>query len=187
MDWSDLLGDVAADVLRKGDGERERLVDAARAEALPGERPLAMTAARGKDDFLKGVLLLTSARLLYLKEGRPAVSVPLPGVVDAALSSTRLSGKVLKVTALTGAHRWEGLENAEEFTKHLHAAIASADRAQPLATDTAPAVLSAPAPTPDHAPAAELLDLLERLAALRTAGALDEAEFAAAKRKLLGT
>lgn len=44
-----------------------------------------------------------------------------------------------------------------------------------------PAVPAAPTP----APAGDLMEQLERLSALRSAGALDDAEFAAAKAKLL--
>lgn len=178
MDWSDLVTDIAVDAL--GDGVSKRLpktaqaARAAQADALPGEQPVALTACRGKDDWAKGALLVTTHRLLYLKEGRPGVPVPLTGITDVELKSTRLSGMVLKVVALSGAHRWEGLEGAEEFTEKLRGAIRAA------VTTAVPAATSPPA-----APGGELLDRLERLAALRASGALDDAEFAAAKQRLL--
>ncbi|MFC1402177.1 MULTISPECIES: SHOCT domain-containing protein [Streptacidiphilus] len=178
MDWSDLVTDIAADAL--GDSASKRLpkaaqaARAAQADALPGEQPVALTACRGKDDWAKGALLVTTHRLLYLKEGRPGVPVPLTGITHVELKSTRLSGMVLKVVALSGAHRWEGLEEAEEFTEKLRSAIRAA--------------VSASAPTEPAPPAGEggeLLDQLERLAALHDSGALDDAEFAAAKKRLL--
>ena len=59
----------------------------------------------------------------------------------------------------------------------------AADQAAPEPTATAP---TAAAPPPAQSTGSDMLEQLERLAALRTQGMLSDEEFAAAKQGLLG-
>ncbi len=170
MDWTDLI-DVAFDALGS-DSNRSSALHSVQQAALPDERPVAATAGRHPDHFRKGALVLTTHRLLFLKDGKPPVPVPLEGVTDVTVTRSRLNGEILQVVALTGAHRFEDVSKAEFFAEQLRSTARAARDRRPA---PAPA---APAPT-------DLLDQLERLAALRTAGALTDQEFALAKAKLL--
>ncbi|MCX4686001.1 SHOCT domain-containing protein [Kitasatospora purpeofusca] len=179
MDWSDLI-DTAFDVAGNSSSDhRAAALRTIEANVAPDEKPIASTAGRHPDHFRKGVLVLTTHRLLFLKDGKPPVPVPLPAVTDATVTRTRINGEVLLVVALTGSHRFEDVVKAEVFAEQLRAAARLAregSRKEPVAA--APA---APAST-----GAELLDQLERLAALHTAGALTAEEFTRAKQRLIG-
>ncbi|KQV18421.1 MULTISPECIES: SHOCT domain-containing protein [unclassified Kitasatospora] len=167
MDWTDLI-DVAFDALGS-DSNKSSALHSVQQAALPDERPVAATAGRHPDHFRKGALVLTTHRLLFLKDGKPPVPVPLEGVTDVTVTRSRLNGEILQVVALTGAHRFEDVSKAEFFSEQLRStAQAARDRHH------------APA-----APAGDLLDQLERLAALHSSGALTDEEFALAKAKLL--
>ncbi|MFF1870088.1 SHOCT domain-containing protein [Kitasatospora herbaricolor] len=188
MDWTDLI-DVAFDVA--GDGSRDRRAAAVRtveATIAPGERPVAATAARHPDHFRKGALVLTTHRLLFLKDGKPPLPVPLEAVTEVRVNRTKFNGEVLQVVALTGAHRFEDVVKAEPFAEMLRAGAGTFRTAYEAALAAAAPVTPAPTATTPSAAAdgEELLDRLERLAALRTAGALTEEEFSRAKQRLLG-
>ncbi|MFC9325390.1 SHOCT domain-containing protein [Kitasatospora sp. NPDC057015] len=180
MDWTDLI-DVAFDAAGNGeDRGRAAAVRTVEATIAPGERPVAATAARHPDHFRKGALVLTTHRLLFLKDGKPPLPVPLEAVTEVTVTRTRLNGEVLKVVALTGAHRFEDVTKAEPFAERLReSARAAREGATAAPAATGPA-------TGSPATGADLLDQLERLAALRTAGALTEEEFTRAKQRLIG-
>ncbi|MER6397849.1 MULTISPECIES: SHOCT domain-containing protein [unclassified Kitasatospora] len=182
MDWTDLI-DAAFDVA--GNSNRDNRAEALRtveANVVPDEKPVASTAGRHPDHFRKGVLVLTTQRLLFLKDGKPPVPVPLSAVTDATVNRSRLNGEVLLVVALTGSHRFEDVVKAEVFAEQIRATAR-------LVREAAAKAPAAPAGAPAVAPAAsgtELLDQLERLTALHTAGALTDEEFSRAKQRLIG-
>lgn len=181
MDWTDLI-DAAFDVA--GNSNRDNRAEALRtveANVVPDERPVASTAGRHPDHFRKGVLVLTTQRLLFLKDGKPPVPVPLSAVTDATVAKTRLNGEVLLVVALTGSHRFEDVVKAEVFAEQVRAAARLVRDAAAEPRVAATAAAAAPA-----ASGAELLDQLERLAALHAAGALTDEEFGRAKQRLIG-
>ncbi|KJK58723.1 SHOCT domain-containing protein [Saccharothrix sp. ST-888] len=170
MDWTDLI-DVAFDVLGGDNADsRQSALRAVQATVVAGEQPVAATAGRHPDHFRKGALVLTTHRLLFLKDGKPPLPVALEAVTDASVTKTRLNGEVLKVIALSGAHRFEDVVKAGIFAEQILAAAAAARRR----TAARPA------------PAADLLDRLERLAALHTSGALTDEEFSRARQRLIG-
>ncbi|MFE7564019.1 SHOCT domain-containing protein [Kitasatospora sp. NPDC057500] len=178
MDWTDLI-DAAFDVAGNSSSDnRAAALRTVQANVAHDEKPIASTAGRHPDHFRKGILVLTTHRLLFLKDGKPPVPVPLEAVTDATVTRTRINGEVLLVVALTGSHRFEDVVKAEVFAEQLRAAAGSAREASRKA-------LAAPAPAP-AAPGADLLDQLERLAALHTAGALTDDEFTRAKQRLIG-
>jgi hypothetical protein len=85
------------------------------------------------------------------------------------------------------ASRWQQQEDAQQYEQQQQ----YAQQPQQYAPQPAYAPPPAPAPTPDAAGAAgggadELSAELQRLAALNQQGVLSDAEFAAAKAKLLG-
>ncbi len=182
MDWTDLI-DTAFDVAGNSNSDnRAAALRTVEANVAPDEKPVASTAGRHPDHFRKGVLVLTTHRLLFLKDGKPPVPVALSAVTDATVTRTRINGEVLLVVALTGSHRFEDVVKAEIFAEQLRAAAR-------LAREASRKALDAPAPAAPAAPAstgADLLDQLERLAALHTAGALTDEEFARAKQRLIG-
>ncbi|MEV7354542.1 SHOCT domain-containing protein [Kitasatospora sp. NPDC091276] len=180
MDWTDLIDTafkVAGNNSQANQAEAVRTVEAA---VIDGENPVASTAGRHPDHFRKGVLVLTTHRLLFLKDGKPPVPVPLTAVTDAAVARTKLNGDVLTVVALTGSHRFEDVAKADVFAEQLREAARLARKAASAArpaADTAPADLSA---------GDQLLGQLERLAALHASGALTDEEFTRAKARLIG-
>ncbi|MGW4897992.1 SHOCT domain-containing protein [Kitasatospora sp. NPDC004240] len=181
MDWTELI-DAAFDVA--GNGNNATKAEALRsveATVSPDEQPIASTAGRHPDHFRKGVLVLTTHRLLFLKDGKPPVPVPLSAVTDATTTKSRINGEVLLVVALTGSHRFEDVVKAEVFAEQLRAAARLAREKDRAALSAAPA-----APAAATAPGGDLLDQLERLAALHTAGALTDEEFTRAKQRLIG-
>ncbi|MFB6892723.1 SHOCT domain-containing protein [Kitasatospora sp. NPDC056327] len=181
MDWTDLI-DAAFDVAGNSNSDhRAAALRTVEANVAPDEKPVASTAGRHPDHFRKGVLVLTTHRLLFLKDGKPPVPVPLSAVTDATVTRTRINGEVLLVVALTGSHRYEDVAKAEVFAEQLRAAAR-------LAREASQGALRAPSPAAVAAPAAgaDLLDQLERLAALHTAGALTAEEFTRAKQRLIG-
>ncbi|MET8623175.1 SHOCT domain-containing protein [Kitasatospora sp. NPDC004669] len=187
MDWSDLIDTafkVAGNSSQANQAAAVRTVEAA---VIDGEKPVASTAGRHPDHFRKGVLVLTTHRMLFLKDGKLPVPVPLTAVTDATVTRTKLTGDVLTVVALTGSHRFEDVAKADVFAERIREAA----RLARLARSASPQVpAAAPAPS-DAAPAEfsageQLLGQLERLAALRASGALTEEEFSRAKQRLLG-
>ncbi|MFD0272512.1 SHOCT domain-containing protein [Kitasatospora sp. NPDC127111] len=178
MDWTDLI-DAAFDVAGNSSSDtRATALRTVEASVAPDEKPVASTAGRHPDHFRKGVLVLTTHRLLFLKDGKPPVPVPLSAVTDATVTKTRINGEVLLVVALTGSHRFEDVVKAEVFAEQVRAAAR-------LARNAAQREQAAPAAAP-AASGAELLDQLERLAALHASGALTPEEFSRAKQRLIG-
>ncbi|MFF2043243.1 SHOCT domain-containing protein [Kitasatospora sp. NPDC058170] len=180
MDWTDLI-DAAFDVAGNSNSDtRAEALRTVEANVVPDERPVASTAGRHPDHFRRGVLVLTTQRLLFLKDGKPPIPVPLAAVTDATVTRTRINGEVLLVVALTGSHRFEDVVKAEVFAEQVRAAAQ-------LARDAAHKAVAAPAAGPAAASSgAELLDQLERLASLHGAGALTDEEFSRAKQRLIG-
>jgi len=170
MDWTDLI-DVAFDVLGGNNDGKAAALHSVEASVVPGEQPVAATAGRHPDHFRKGALVLTTRRLLFLKDGKPPRPVALDAVTDVTVTRTRLNGEVLKIVALTGAHRFEDVVKAEIYADQLRTTAAAARRTPS---------------TPAAAPPVDLPDQLERLAALHTAGALTAEEFSRAKQRLIG-
>ncbi|WP_395295816.1 SHOCT domain-containing protein [Kitasatospora hibisci] len=178
MDWTDLI-DTAFDVAgNSSSSTRAEALRTVEASVVPDEKPVASTAGRHPDHFRKGVLVLTTHRLLFLKDGKPPVPVPLSAVTDATVTKSRINGEVLLVVALTGSHRFEDVVKAEVFADQVRTAARLAREAK----QTSPA--AAPAAVPSSG--ADLLDQLERLAALHTSGALTDEEFSRAKQRLIG-
>ncbi|MFJ3214305.1 SHOCT domain-containing protein [Kitasatospora sp. NPDC086801] len=180
MDWTDLIDTafkVAGNNSQANQAEAVRTVEAA---VIDGENPVASTAGRHPDHFRKGVLVLTTHRLLFLKDGKPPVPVPLTAVTDATVARTKLNGDVLTVVALTGSHRFEDVAKADVFAEQVRAAARLARKA---ASTARPAAEAAPA---DLSAGDQLLGQLERLAALHASGALTDEEFSRAKARLIG-
>ncbi|MER7579398.1 SHOCT domain-containing protein [Kitasatospora sp. NPDC097691] len=176
MDWTDLI-DTAFTVAGNNDrAKRAEAVRTVEAAVIDGEEPVASTAGRHPDHFRKGVLVLTTHRLLFLKDGKPPVPVPLTAVTDATVNRTKLNGEVLTVVALTGSHRFEDVVKADVFAERVRAS------ARLARTAPAPAKQAAAAPSDGE----QLIDRLERLAALRASGMLTEDEFSRAKQRLIG-
>ncbi|MFE7525735.1 SHOCT domain-containing protein [Kitasatospora sp. NPDC057542] len=177
MDWTDLI-DTAFEA--SGNRSKANQVEAVRAvevTAIDGEKPVASTAGRHPEHFRKGVLVLTTHRLLFLKDGKPPVPVPLAAVTDVSVTRTKLNGEVLLVVALTGSHRYEDVVKAEFFAEQLRASARAARNAPKAVPVAAPA---------EAATGEQLIGQLERLAALRASGALTEDEFTRAKQRLIG-
>ncbi|MEU6083734.1 SHOCT domain-containing protein [Streptomyces sp. NPDC047108] len=180
MDWSD-LADIAFDRLGDSSNRVESAVDDT---AVPGEAPLAVTSARARQDWTNGALVLTTHRLLYVKEGRAPVPVPLPGITDVQVAKSRLTGQILKVTAVSGAHSWENVTDSEAFADTLRTAVKNAAEFRSPAAGSPDADIKATgSATPQQDPS--WVDRIERLADLHGRGALTDEEFAMAKRKLI--
>lgn len=182
MDWTDLIDTAFEASGNRGRANQAEAVRAVEATVIDGEKPVASTAGRHPDHFRKGVLVLTTHRLLFLKDGKPPVPVPLAAVTDVTVTHSKLNGEVLLVVALTGSHRFEDVVKADFFAEQLRAAARNA-RNTPKAVTAAPAAPTEPAAT---ATGEQLIGQLERLAALRTSGALTEDEFTRAKQRLIG-
>ncbi|MER7843102.1 SHOCT domain-containing protein [Kitasatospora sp. NPDC096077] len=181
MEWTDLIDTAFKVAGNSNQANRAEAVRTVEAAVIDGEEPVASTAGRHPDHFRKGVLVLTTHRLLFLKDGKPPVPVPLTAVTDATVARTKFNGEVLTVVALTGSHRFEEVVKAEVFAERIREAARTARSATP---PPVPAPVDA---TPTEPSAGEqLLGQLERLAALRTAGALTDEEFTRAKQLLLG-
>ncbi|CAM5385475.1 SHOCT domain-containing protein [Streptomyces viridifaciens] len=171
MDWTDLIDTAFKVAGNSNQANRAEAVRTVEAAVVDGEEPVASTAGRHPDHFRRGVLVLTTHRLLFLKDGKPPVPVPLTAVTDATVARTKFNGEVLTVVALTGSHRFEDVIKAEPFAERIR------ETAQAARTTPPPA----PAPSGDR-----LVDQLERLAALRASGALTDEEFSRAKQRLIG-
>ncbi|MFF2349288.1 SHOCT domain-containing protein [Kitasatospora sp. NPDC058115] len=183
MDWTDLI-DAAFDVAGNSSSDnRAAALRTVEANVAADEKPVASTAGRHPDHFRKGVLVLTTRRLLFLKDGKPPVPVPLDAVTDATVTRTRINGEVLLVVALTGSHRFEDVVKAEVFAEQVRATARLVREAASRQALAAPAPAG---PAPAASSGAELLDQLERLTALHTAGALTDEEFTRAKQRLIG-
>ncbi|WP_316523679.1 SHOCT domain-containing protein [Kitasatospora brasiliensis] len=189
MDWTDLIDAAFEASGNRGKTNRAETIRTVEANVLDDEKPVASTAGRHPDHFRKGVLVLTTHRLLFLKDGKPPVPVPLAAVTDATVTRTKLNGEVLLVVALTGSHRFEEVVKAEFFAEQLRAAARAARTTRkPELAAAAPAAAAGPAAGSGSGLDAgeQLIGQLERLAALRTAGALTEDEFTRAKQRLIG-
>jgi len=108
--------------------------------------------------------------------GRPGLLGTMARTAVIAGTATAVSGGVRR--------RADAKAQAEQDQQATQADLASA-QAELASTRTAP-----PAAPPTPAPAGggdDLMSQLQRLADMKTAGLLDDAEFAAAKAKLLGS
>ncbi|MGW3038823.1 SHOCT domain-containing protein [Kitasatospora sp. NPDC001159] len=184
MDWTDLIDTAFKAAGNNSQANQAAAVRTVEAAVINGEKPVASTAGRHPDHFRKGVLVLTTHRMLFLKDGKPPVPVPLTAVTDAAVTRTKLNGDVLTVVALTGSHRFEDVAKADVFAERIREAARLARSASPQAPAAVP-VPSGAAPV-ELSAGEQLLGQLERLAALRASGALTEEEFSRAKQRLLG-
>ncbi|MFH8382781.1 SHOCT domain-containing protein [Kitasatospora sp. NPDC018058] len=184
MDWTDLIDTAFKAAGNNSQANQAAAVHTVEAAVINGEKPVASTAGRHPDHFRKGVLVLTTHRMLFLKDGKPPVPVPLTAVTDVTVTRTKLTGDVLTVVALTGSHRFEEVEKADVFAERIREAARLARSASPQAPAAAPAPSEA-APA-ELSTGERLLGQLERLAALRASGALTEEEFSRAKQRLLG-
>lgn len=134
---------------------------------------------------------------------RPVVTRRGPGLLGSMARTAVVAGTA---TATAGAvHRWSERRQAEAAQAQaaqqaVHEQQAQPDRraqadpqaqhAQPPDPATEPTPPAAPQPAsvaPASAPAVDLMSQLRQLADLKAAGVLTDAEFAAAKAKLLGT
>ncbi|MQS12633.1 SHOCT domain-containing protein [Streptomyces kaniharaensis] len=187
MDWTDLIDTAFRMADNSSQTNRTEAVHSIEGTVIDGEQPVASTAGRHPDHFRKGVLVLTTHRLLFLKDGKPPVPVPLSAVTGATVARTKLNGDVLTVVALTGSHRFEDVVKADVFAEQIRAAARAARTAPRPApgvvapSDTAPALAGA-----ELSAGGQLLDQLERLAALHRSGALTDEEFTRAKERLIG-
>ncbi|MEU9042099.1 MULTISPECIES: SHOCT domain-containing protein [unclassified Kitasatospora] len=181
MDWTDLIDTAFKVTGNNNQANRAEAVRTVEGTVIDGEKPVASTAGRHPDHFRKGVLVLTTHRLLFLKDGKPPVPVPLTAVTDATVTRTKLNGEVLTVVALTGSHRFEDVVKADVFAEQVRESAR-------LARTAPPAAPAAAAPTDPAAlgEGEQLVDRLERLAALHASGALTEDEFTRAKQRLIG-
>ncbi|MFB7128844.1 MULTISPECIES: SHOCT domain-containing protein [unclassified Kitasatospora] len=177
MDWTDLIDTAFEASGNSSKANQAEAVRAVEATVIDGEKPVASTAGRHPDHFRKGVLVLTTHRLLFLKDGKPPVPVPLAAVTDVTVTRTKLNGEVLLVVALSGSHRFEDVAKAEFFAEQLRASARAARNAPKAGPAAAPVEASA---------GEQLIGQLERLAALRASGALTEDEFTRAKQRLIG-
>jgi hypothetical protein len=173
MDWGD-LADLALDRLDGANTVTQAVGDT----AIPGEAPVWATSARARQEWTNGTLVLTTHRLVHVKEGRPPAAMPLAGITDVGVTRSRLSGTVLKVTFLSGAHSWENVTDIETFVGKLREAVADAANPRHALEETTVPGQQGDGPS--------MLDELERLAVLHRDGALTDEEFTRAKRRLIG-
>ncbi|WP_160161773.1 SHOCT domain-containing protein [Embleya hyalina] len=171
MDW-EVLADLASDLF---DGTNT-VTQAADTTAVPGEAPVWTTSARARQEWSNGRLALTTHRLIYAKDGRPTTVVPLAGITDVRVTRSRLTGNVLRITGVGGAHSWENVGEADTFAARLREAVTAADVRHAVEAATL-------ARSPGGS---AMLDELERLALLHRHGALTDEEFSQAKKRLVG-
>jgi hypothetical protein len=107
-----------------------------------------------------------------------------PGLVGTMARTAVIAGTAQAVQGNV-ARRQQGRWAAQEQQAQAEAAEQAAMQAQ-LAQIQAQQAQPAPAPPAAAGGSDDLLDQLQRLADLKAAGVLDDAEFAAAKAKLLG-
>ncbi|MFF7989962.1 SHOCT domain-containing protein [Kitasatospora xanthocidica] len=180
MEWTDLIDTAFRVAGNNNQANQAEAVRTVEASVIDGEKPVASTAGRHPDHFRKGVLVLTTHRLLFLKDGKPPIPVPLTAVTDATVARTKLNGDVLTVVALTGAHRFEDVIKADVFAEQVRESARLARTATALAKPAAPVAVALPGD------GGQLIGQLERLAALHASGALTDDEFSRAKQRLIG-
>jgi hypothetical protein len=140
----------------------------------------------------QGKLRLTSDRLVFERKklfggAGDATSFPLSSIQSAGISG--VIEKKLKVRAGSTELVFKSgiMTNSDADLKAMAGQLQRVIAGEPLRPPQSQAPLpSGPSPLADAAADAGWLDELERLAKLHSAGALDDAEFAQAKRKLLG-
>jgi hypothetical protein len=137
---------------------------------VDGEELLGRTPARASSDFTAGVLILTNRRLLHAKKGAVTAEVSLPAIESVEVSKSRLVGDKLEVTTADDArHKWERVDNPEDFASLIERARSSAGQPSTAATGGG----------------SSLVDELERLAALKASGDLTDEEYAAIKKRMV--
>lgn len=109
-----------------------------------------------------------------------------PGLLGLAARTAVVAGTATAVSgAMAGGQQRKAQSQyeQEQYQAAQQQAQIDAAAAQAVAAQQAAAPVAPPAPA---APAGDLIAELQKLAALKDAGVLDDAEFAAAKAKLLG-
>lgn len=104
-----------------------------------------------------------------------------PGLIGLAARTAVVAGTANAVNARASQRHQAAAQQQELAAAQQQAQIDAA--AQAAAQQYAPPAAPAPAPA---APAVDIVAELQKLGALKEAGLLDDAEFAAAKARLLG-
>jgi hypothetical protein len=105
-----------------------------------------------------------------------------PGLLGLAARTAVVAGTA---TAVSGGMRNRQQNKAQAQYEQEQYEAAQQQAAMQQAAQQAVAQQQAAAPTPAAAPAVDVVGELQKLAALKDAGVLSDAEFAAAKAKLL--
>ncbi|MGA1836694.1 SHOCT domain-containing protein [Herbiconiux sp. 11R-BC] len=106
-----------------------------------------------------------------------------PGLIGLAARTAVVAGTA---TAVSGGMQRHAQQNAQnEALQQQAAAAQQQDQINAAAAAAVAAQQPAPVAAPAAAPAFDLIAELQKLAALKEQGILDDAEFAAAKAKLL--
>lgn len=107
-----------------------------------------------------------------------------PGLIDTAARTAVIAGTATAVSGGVAGHQQRRAQEQAEASAYEQQQFAP-----PPPAPAAPSPAPAAAPAAPAAPASGGTDVvaeLQKLAALHTQGALDDAEFAAAKARLLG-
>ncbi|MBN9225148.1 MAG: hypothetical protein ABS63_00740 [Microbacterium sp. SCN 70-27] len=108
-----------------------------------------------------------------------------PGLIGLAARTAVVAGTANAVNA-RAAGRHQAAAQQQEFAAAAQQAQIDAAAQQAAAQAQARAAAAPPAPAPaPAAPAVDIVGELQKLGALKEAGLLDDAEFAAAKARLL--
>lgn len=109
-----------------------------------------------------------------------------PGLIGTAARTAVIAGTATKVNqSMTRSAQAKAQDAADAEAFRLQQA-AAAQVAAAQATAAPPPVAAAPPPVPAAPSGEDLIERLTQLSSLHSAGALTDAEFAAAKAKLLG-
>ena len=106
----------------------------------------------------------------------------MPGLIRGVARTAVVAGTATAVSnnvSRRQANRWAEKDQQAQMDAYQQQQYAQQQYAQQQ-------VYAAPAPAPAAAPSSDLVDELKKLADLKAAGVLSDAEFEAAKAKLLG-
>ena len=118
-----------------------------------------------------------------------------PGLIGTMARTAVVAGTASATVGAMSSHKQKKAQAAADQQASQQAAVESQQELAEMKTQLdemkAQQAAAAPPPPPPPAPAPagteDLMDQLGKLADLKAAGVLDDAEFAAAKAKLLGT
>jgi type IV secretory pathway VirB10-like protein len=116
-----------------------------------------------------------------------------PGLIGTMARTAVVAGTASATVGAMSSHKQKKAQAAADQQASQQAAVESQQELAEMKTQLdemkAQQAAAAPPPPPPPAPAGteDLMDQLGKLADLKAAGVLDDAEFAAAKAKLLGT